>query len=324
MKTIRSIILSDLPWIHRLVDAGVYLDNVSRLTGSSTHEAFLASLPLGDLGMPTYVLREGRRYEAIGQLRHKLGARLAHIALISPGTASEADPEAVNLHLLEGLAIPAAQRGAHMLRAEVEETSPLFEIMRHAGFSIYTRQQIWLRKSGTRRATSDLYVERVSRATQSDTFGIHALYANVVPPLLQQTDSAPDWHADTLVYKAKDGQIKGVIYGHEGRGNVYVQALLHDDAAQHAGAILNAALKLLRCGDKAVYFCVRNYQEWMHQALIDNGFDPVRQQAVMAKHTAARVRHLKFEPHAHLDRAVPVILDPVVGEVFNIEEYGKN
>lgn len=98
-----------------------------------------------------------------------------------------------------------------------------------------------------------------------------------------------------LVFR-KEGQIEAYVAFSEGKHGVYLMPYLHPEVLSDAPDIVSASLRQIdRCRKLPVYICVRGYQGWMENAMLDLGFDPWLEQAVMVKHLTAGVRQTSFE-----------------------------
>jgi hypothetical protein len=242
----------------------------------------------------------------------------AHILYVAPNLNYDQDNSAW-LHVLDALAAEAGRRGAHMLTAEVDEDLSLFETMRVAGFSIYARQEIWQHAPGE---LPELPVDKVdlTEEVEADAHGIHNLYCNIVPRLVQQVASPPS-HSNGLVYR-KNERVEGYIAVSEGRAGIYLMPYLHPDVFSEAAAILAAAIEQTRRSHERVpvYVSVRRYQDWLEDALVDLGFEPWTRQAVMVRHITAGVRQAAFAPLSAQLEAVPTPLKPPTARTKPIVE----
>lgn len=291
----RAFHLRDLPLVQRLKTRGISLDSESYLARGlhTVEDAALSRLPLADLGAPTLVARCGAA-QAVGQLRHRLSDPRASIVFIAPALTSDGDEKVQGawLCLLDALARAAGERGAQTLHAEVNENSPVFEVLRRAGHAVYARQDIWRRDPGLWPPAAPALALRP--ATDADGPAIRALYAHTVPSLVQQANPAPP--PDGLVY-APAGQMRGYLGVSEGNRGVYLRLYLDPDAYDEAQAMLDSALAVLPQARKVpVYCCVRSYQDWLGGALERTGFVPWARQTVLVKHLAVQVRQPDFAP----------------------------
>src|SRR5262249_51131734 len=99
-----------------------------------------------------------------------------------------------------------------------------------------------------------------------------------------------------LVYECA-GQVLAYVTVQEGKCGLYIQSVIHPDVYDQSRLIIGSALAHVKNADRLpAYFAVRRYQEWLPGPLADCGFDPWSSQAVMVKHTVARVEHPVFKP----------------------------
>ncbi len=294
IKPIRSFTLSDLPLLRRLAPQGASLDILTGLTRgvNPINEAFLAALPLGDRGMPTYVLRDGAS-SLCGLLRHREGAPQAYIAYLSPDLEDGADPIRW-LSLIEGLVKAAGARGAHILNAEVNPNSATFVALREAGFVIFTRQEIWRREAAPVDVSGG--DTRFSVRTSQDDASLTTLYVNIVPRLVQQAIPPPEADKHGLLYRNAEGHAAGYFIVHEGQRGCLLRPLFHPEIYEQAsGLIADALTHLARPDQMPVYCAVPSYQEWLHEPLAAVGFEPWASQVVMGKYTVRRIKDPVFQ-----------------------------
>ena len=304
----RNIKLVDIPLVTRLVDSGTPLDSEMAYTGNlDLSSAALISRFLLPQRSVYSLLARGNKQQVVGQFRltENHNARIVYIA---PGLEYGAD-NTLWLNVLDAMTVEAGKRGMHMLTAEVDEHLTLFETMRVAGFSIYARQEIWQRAPGK---LPELAVDAVElmEKTERDAQGIHMLYCNIVPRLVQQVAAPPD-HSTGLVYRKND-RVEGYIAVSEGKTGVYIMPYLHPDVFSEAAAILAAAVEHVGRAHLRVpvYVSVRRYQDWLEDALVDLGFEPWTRQAVMVRHIAAGVRQATFAPLDRRLNHVPHTIKP--------------
>lgn len=347
MFEIHPATLVDLPALHgytRMAEQGVILDSELAYTQevSSTGSALLSDLLLPSrshlvllVGRSTQTHANGResRDTLLGQLRLKLADHLAQVVQMASSltlqngevaskTAERAEAGAW-LYMLDAMTAEAGRRGAHMLTAEVDEHSPLFTTMRTAGFAVYARQEIW--QLAALDMLPDLSLPGTLREeTDDDTLAIQLLYSNIVPRLVQPI-AVPSRNSQGIVYRA-GGQVQGYIAVSEGKGGLYLMPFLHPDVlGDHAAAILCAVLRRTwenrRRGDKRpVYVCVRRYQDWLAESLMQLGFTAATQQAVMVRHIAAGVRQAQFARLQPLRALTPAVHPPTpVTNIHRIE-----
>jgi hypothetical protein len=289
----RAVTLVDVPLVKRLAEKGVVLDSELEFTRDAhgPHDAVLSSILLPQRGLYTLVARSDKQH-VVGQFRLRSDEHYAHIVYVAPRLDYNADDTAW-LHIFDAMAREAGKHGAHGLIADVDEDAHLFESMRTAGFAVYARQQIWRRRPGFYPAVD--HTVRLDKQTDADIPGIHALYANTVPSMVQQIAIDPALY-DGLVYR-KQGRIAGYMAVSEGRHGVYVVPYLHPDIVLEAAAIFDAALNTISSTEKVpTYMCVSRHQSWIASSLEYLGFEPGPRQAVMVRHITAGIRYARFSP----------------------------
>lgn len=300
----RPFLPIDLPLVHRLSPLGVSLDSATTLTrGIHTIEgAVWGSVPLADLGTPTFVVRVGKT-DAVAQFRHKAGDQHAHIVFIAPDV-EKCEDDSAWLYLLDAMLAAAGKRGATTLNAEVDENSAAFAVLRKAGFAVYARQEIWKHDPAPLAAGADTILRP---ETERDAFGIQALYASIMPRLVLQADAPPETGHGGFVYEQGD-EIVAYVSVQEGKCGIYVQPFIHPEAYDQSQSIVTATLSRLPHADRLpVYFCVRRYQDWLRGSLSTLGFEAWASQAVMVKHTACRIEQNSFKPVHSFDGVVRIL-----------------
>lgn len=301
--------LIDLPLMRRLTDSGVLLDTelVCTRAALGTGDVLLSSV-LPQRGVYTLVGRSGRDKKVIGQFRLRADAPVAHMIFVAPGGLGEGE-DGTLLHLLDAVAVEAGRHGAHMLMAEVDENSPLFETLRVANFAVYSRQTIWRYEgegyTGTAAAIDDI--------TDADRDAIAGLYASVVPPLIQPV-AAPSEESGGWLYRrpGTDGRLRAHIAFASGRSGGYLLPFVaHDVAGPEAEALFAAVVARARSAERgALFLGLRRYQEWLDTALVALGFVPAKEQAVMVRHIAAGVRHAQFALNPAIIEGLPRAMRP--------------
>jgi hypothetical protein len=291
--------LIDLPMLRRLIERGALLDSdllyTREFDPSST--ALLQSILLPQRSLYTLVAKNTAP-PVIGQFRLRAHDHLAQVVLLAP-----VEPDAGDgawLGLLDAIAYEAGRRGAHMLTAEVDELSPLFPLMRHAGFSVYARQEIWRWSGELAEGSAQSPAGVLAEETDDDTLDIQLLYSSIVPRLVQPI-AVPSRESSGLVYR-KDGRVQAYVAVSSGRAGTYLMPFIHPDVlGSEAAAVLLAVIaRVARAEHAPVYVCVRRYQDWLGDSLRELGFEAITQQAVLVRHIAAGVRTAAFAPLAHL------------------------
>lgn len=286
-----AIKLLDLPLMLRLKQNAIVLHSELGLTEDARGQssALLSSIVF-PRGLHTLVAQVEDK-NVVGQFRCRAGEANAHIVYLAP-TLEEGENDGIWLHMLDAMAEQAGKNGAQTLVGEVELSHRLFETMRRAGYAVYSRQVIWRR--GPVAADKSGAGLKVSGETADDQIGIAALLGSTIPRILQ-TVMEPSTEMSGLVYR-KDGRVEAYLAFSEGKHGVYIMPYLHPEVLSDAPGIVAAALgQIDRCRRLPIYVCVRGYQGWLENAMLDLGFDPWLEQAVMVKHLTAGVRQTSFE-----------------------------
>jgi hypothetical protein len=306
----------DVPLVRRLAPQGVSLDAATYLTRGpfSLESAMLSAVPLTEHKTPTFVIRHTDS-AYIGQFRHRNGEPQAHITFIAPEL--DLAGETAWFSLLGAMTQAAGKRGATRLTAEVAETGAEFAVLREAGFSVYARQEIWVRQPRAVEAVKSM----LRPATDQDVWAVNNLFNTVVPRLVLQTDTPPDSVHGGWIYETK-GHVLAYVTVQEGRSGYYIQALIHPEIHSQSREIIASVLAHLPRADRLpVYWPVRRYQEWLNSSLQDIGFEAWCSQAVMAKHTVARVEHPVFKP-VHTWEGIVGVRTPVI-DCLNYDRYDE-
>ena len=286
----RTMTIVDLPLIRRLTANGTVLDSELGLTRDARGpNSLLLSSLLFPRGIYTLVSRSEKQ-QVVGQFRYRPDDLNAHIVYVAPSLDEDIE-DTVWLSILDAMSREAGKHGAHSLIAEVEAGSHLFETLRTARFSTYSRQIIW-RHEAVDINPADSAIELEDEISR-DAIGVMSLINNTVPTILQQV-AAPPGDMRGLVYR-KNGRIEAYIGVSEGGNGIYLLPFVHPDVMSQAGDIIKATVaRIERSAKVPVYVCVRSYQDWLNQILADLDFEEWIEQAVMVKQIVAGIRHPGF------------------------------
>ena len=282
--------LLDIPLMIRLKQNAIVLHSELGLTEDARgqNSALLSSIVF-PRGLYTLVAHTENQ-DMVGQFRYRADDVNAHIVYLAPTLADE-DDDTIWLHILDAMAQQAGKHGAQTLVAEVEISHRLFETMRRAGYAVYSRQVIWQHSP----IDDDTQTPEVTLTEEvnNDQIGIAALLGCTIPRILQ-TVMGPSTDMEGLVYR-KDGRIEAYIAYSEGKHGVYLIPYLHPDVLSDASDIIAAAVLAIDKSPKVpIYVSVRGYQGWLENAMLDLGFTPWLEQAVMVKHLTAGIRQTSF------------------------------
>jgi hypothetical protein len=286
---IRTADWRDLGLVHKARNNGLCLDSqIAYTRGSSNFQTTVFDLLAPGGSSHTLVARpEGKNEPAMmGQITHRMGYPQARLTFLGPEEAMATTP---GLTLLDQLGHAAGERGAHHLIAEVDETNPVFESLRQAGFAIYARQRVW----------HLVEIPKLVQATQnpawrsaksSDEPAISYLYLNIVPALVQQVEQPPSISRGDLAHSHK-GDVLGYLDIERGPQGVWVHPYIHP-ATENLDELLSGFLESYSDSRRRpLYFAVRSYEGWVGHGLERLGFAICSDQAVMVKRLAAQIRH---------------------------------
>ncbi|MBN2303637.1 MAG: hypothetical protein JXQ72_04130 [Anaerolineae bacterium] len=307
----RAVTPLDLPLVRRVLPQHLPLDMTAALSRgiSGMEDALLSAVPLTDLGAPTVVFRKND-CGYVGQLRLPGDKTVAHLTFLAPEPGENETHEWTRL--LEALTLEAGKRGAHLLKAEIDENHPVFVAFRLAGFAVYARHVILRRAPRRILNGTDAYSLRPQR--DQDTIPITTLYTNTVPRLLQLAEPLSGVECNGLVYE-RDGQIAGYLVIIEGKSGVVIKPYFHPEVYDQAAGIILSALKFIpRAEQQPVYLYARAYQDWLRGALERVEFEPWAHQALMVKYALVRVERVETGPLPALEPnhlRPPVIDGPI-------------
>jgi hypothetical protein len=281
--TIRPFDWRDLPLLYRYRQRGIFLDSALALTRGSMLVPVRALLSYfaSAAGVFTYLCDRGDHKESplLGQVMHSSGSSSARLSYLAPETMLES----ANFPLmLDQVAYRIGARGAFHVLAEVDDGLIAFEALRQAGFAIYARQNIWVlwgKPTGETKQTDWRLCD------ESDLPGVHVLYNDLVPGLVQQIEPPPKNRARGLVYR-QEREVKAYVELKYGMRGIWVQPYVHPDAEGFAERLANLLENLPNRRSRPVYLCVRSYQSWLESAVQETGAEALVRQAVMVRHLA--------------------------------------
>lgn len=215
--------------------------------------------------------------------------------------------------LIEFLIYHAGETGALNLRAQLEENSPLFEVLRRCGFSVYGVQTLWKLPVGKSDVTPSLWRE----AQSADEPGLRNLYQSLTPPVEQAAEPFQS-NVDTRLVSGKQKEISLWVEYQDGPKGLYLTPVI-PPATQDLAAALNDLIALVSLVTKPAFIQVRSHQSWMQYALEEIGAEQVGRFNLLVKHLSiaqkalapnglrARVEQTQAKP------TVPIIQN-IVGE----------
>lgn len=245
----------------------------------------------------------------VGQMIYTLGDRSARVSFLLP--ADNLDQPSLP-SLMESLAVQAGSWGACHLLAEVEESSPALDPVRHSGFSVYGWQTIWQvpgqvdgRRDGPWRP-----------AGAPDDVTARTLYQQLVPPLVQAAEPFAPGKGPRLVYR-QDDEVLAYAEAVTGPQGIYVQPVIHPAVNDVASLLEGLVAQLPPAGGRPIYMAVRSYQAWLEPVLHRMQALASPRQALLVKHLAVlqRVSLLARQPAREAynpEASVPLIQNTTI------------
>jgi len=314
--TVRSFDWRDIAVLHRYRSQSVFLNSALVLTrGPLLMPSALFSFLAPSMGVFTCVADEAPENDSpvIGQFIRLPGSQFAHLTFLAPDTALET--KAV-LALLDYMAAISGDQGIFRLLADVDECTLAYEILRRAGFAIYSRQRIW--KSPE--PLPDRSQTHAWRAANSqDAIPVRSLYNNLVPGLVQQVEPFVAQRPHGMVYYNSQGDLLAYAEVYSGHRGIWVQPLIHPEAEDVAACLMDLLHRIPNRFSQPIYICVRSHQAWLESRLEELGAEVGSPQAVMVKHLAVQQKALRPFALPSLETGHPDLPAPVT----HIEIEGK-
>jgi hypothetical protein len=273
---IRPFDWRDLPILHRYRNQGLCLNSALGLTrGTAISSTVLLSYLTPATGFFTWITTDEKQ-PLLGQINYQADSPYGRVSFLAPERAiKNSRPQA----LLEQMAKQAGQCGALHLLAEIDEMSPVFEVLRQAGFGIYARQRIWKIMED---AQGKDFESQWQPVKDRHTIAVQTLFHNVVPGMVC----------------FKDNELVGYVdlkYGYRG---IWSQPFIHPDVENIDDQLSSMINSIPDRRSRPVYVCVRTYQSWLEPTLGEMESQSSPLQAVMVKRLAIRQKlALQGLPH---------------------------
>jgi hypothetical protein len=245
--------------------------------------------------------QDSREVDAFG-LMHLVPARssstdeprCAALVYMAPCPQSD-EMEDAWTELAEAFVAHGAARGAQCVVAETPEDGHEVEALHRVGFSPLIHQDIM--KLGALPEEMDAPdVIGLRPQTDKDDAYVKLLSMRMVPKLVQKAEASTD--LTRLTHRADCGFLLmrnqdpiGHVSVQVGRRGYGMQVMFRQEAEDLAEPVLQYALaNLCDRTRRPVYCMVPSYQSWLLPILDNLGFIHVTSNAIMVKHTTARVR----------------------------------
>jgi len=213
----------------------------------------------------------------IGQIKLNQGDQNARLSFLAP--ESNLIDRGL-LALLDHLVWECGGRGALRLLAEIDEESPLLEMLRLSGFGIYGRQQVW-RFATTIQPDGK---EQPWRSFQPiDQHNLNSLYHTVVPPLMQSAEAIDKRPFRGFVYHV-DGEMLAFVESLDGPKGVFLNPVVHPNIHEPE-KIFSALLHFVNSSSsRPIYVAVRDYQSWLNSAAENLGGSPGSRKILLVRY----------------------------------------
>lgn len=245
----------------------------------------------------------------IGHIQYTAGDRSARLAYLMPSEALGSDSLTA---LLDKLASQAGKWGAFHLVAEIDETSPALDQMRHSGFSVYAWQRIWQFRASLENHKSETNGWELS--TRIDENAIRNLYQALVPPLVQSAEPLTSRRLQGWVYRHQ-GEILAYVETLYGPQGIYLQPLIHP-AVENVSQVVNGLLiRQSNSMKRPIYMSIRSYQAWLESVVRDLECQVGPRQGLLVKHLVVHLRSPAAVRHSVLEK---YSTEPGVPMVHNV------
>ncbi|MDZ4158784.1 MAG: hypothetical protein U1B80_03250 [Anaerolineaceae bacterium] len=216
----------------------------------------------------------------IGQMHYRKGDRSARLSYLLPECACETP---LLMEILDGMARQAGEWGALNLLADLEETSPAFDQLRRAGFSVYAWQRIWRLDQAARVANGSPVLWQL--ATPAHEISVRSLAHCLVPSLVQRAVAIPGRRLQGFVLR-QVAETLGYVECIQGGSGVFLQPLIHP-SVQNVPDLLASLLGCVAPRlNQPVYLAVHSYQGWLEPVLESMQLEVSPRRALLVKHLA--------------------------------------
>ena len=218
---VRSLDVIDLPLLSRYRRDMLSLDSARILTRGN---------PLSTVALLSYLNPLHHIYTAVaadngislmGQVTLREDETSARVTFLAP----QENINGLTQPLLDHLVAQAGEWGAFHLLAEVDEDSPVFRVLRQAGFAMYAWQRIWkLSSSDPDNAKKDIW----RQVNETDWPAIQSLFGQIVPALLHPVEALPK-QVIGLVCRP-EGNLQAYATVNSGPKGIWIQPIVPPDS----------------------------------------------------------------------------------------------
>lgn len=258
------------------------------------------------------------RISAIGQAGlNGSGARLNWLLSLDK---SENNPL---LQLIDQINLEAGLRGARFITAGARVEDCLFELLRRAGFCIYSWQSIWeICGYETERAMQAAHAWR--RATSADIHEIVALQRQLLAPSVQSVSEFANSHLPAFVLQG-EGRLQGYADIKKFNSVVLIKPIFKNSVADSKDFLLGLALSLSDTTNRILIMQTSD-QAWLTKSLNEIGHQILPREELLVKHFAA-LEKLPLERFNHakngqrVDTITPLMSSKKKDKIYHFLTY---
>jgi hypothetical protein len=249
----------------------------------------------------------------IGQVNHTSNSRSARINFV---LIEDTDESRDLPALIEFLCCKAGEMSAFNVLAEVEESQPIFDSLRHSGFKVFAWETVW--RFPQKMVGVVKRSEHWVPAKGEDDSGIRMLYQLMVPPLVQTVEPFTNGATQRLVYKSA-GEVVAYVESSNGPNGLYLKPLIHPSVDNIPSVLAELVGHFIEI-QQPIYMQVRSYQAWLLDKLQVIGGEESDRFTLLVKHLAISQRNGVIVTQR--SRSERRQTEPTVPIVTNIVEGG--
>ncbi|MGI6259652.1 MAG: hypothetical protein ACOYKC_07320 [Anaerolineaceae bacterium] len=185
--------------------------------------------------------------------------------------------------ILEGLAVTAGEWNAFGILAELPENSPLFEGFRIAGFSIWSRQQVYLFDIAETACKNTSWQPYSSQ----DLIKLKQLHKRIVPLFVQPMVPVGRRAENGLVAFSEKGELFAYAELYYGPRGVWTQPYISSEA-DIPGLISQLYSAIPNPSKLPIYLCTRSFQPSISVSAEGLGLRLIGAQTLLVKHLVLR------------------------------------
>lgn len=238
------------------------------------------------------------------QILHRMGDRSARLNFFA---AKQPFDESGTLELWDCLSFKAGEMGAVNVLAQLEETNPLFDTLKKAGFTAYGWESPWKLPQKINSSGSE---DKWNIASPTDEPQIRSLFQSLVPPIVQAAEAFSNSGTRRLVYR-ENNELIAYVESSQGPAGIYLKPVIHPAAEDILSLLTSLASQFVGFGDP-VYLQVRSYQAWLLNTLERIGGESATSFALLVKHLAILQRNgviitnRKLVENRHAEPSAPI------------------